>query len=209
MPTSTFFRLPEEKRQRLLDAAWAEFTQVRYVDASINKIIQEAKIPRGSFYQYFADKEELFYYLLGEMRAYFAQVMGTILSDNRGDLFAMPLAAFDRFVSRSGDADEELRRCIQVMRCNHGMDVRWMDNGDRRLLPERLMEQVDTRALRMSDPPFLEHIFFFLMGALICAVMTTIQCPEQWEHQREILRQRVDIIRRGSLAEREAVGKTE
>ena len=83
MPTSTFFRLPEEKRQRLLDAAWAEFTQVRYVDVSINKIIRQARIPRGSFYQYFTDKEELFYYLLGEMRKYFARVLEDVLREKK------------------------------------------------------------------------------------------------------------------------------
>ena len=53
MPTDTFFRLPKEKRQRLIDAAWEEFTQVRFTEASINKIIKGAHIPRGSFYQYF------------------------------------------------------------------------------------------------------------------------------------------------------------
>ena len=39
MPTDTFFRLPEEKRQRLLDAAWEEFSRVSFADASINQII--------------------------------------------------------------------------------------------------------------------------------------------------------------------------
>ena len=29
MPTTTFFRLPEEKRRRLEQAAWAEFTPIR------------------------------------------------------------------------------------------------------------------------------------------------------------------------------------
>ena len=79
MPTSTFFRLPEEKRQRLTEAAWEEFTSVNFASASINRIIQEARIPRGSFYQYFADKEELFRYLLGDMRKYFQGVLQEIL----------------------------------------------------------------------------------------------------------------------------------
>ena len=56
MPSNTFFRLPEEKRQRLLDAAWEEFSRVSFADASINQIIRAANISRGSFYQYFTDK---------------------------------------------------------------------------------------------------------------------------------------------------------
>ena len=56
MCTETFLRLPEEKRNRFLEAAWEEFTSVPFEEASINKIVRRAKIPRGSFYQYFSDK---------------------------------------------------------------------------------------------------------------------------------------------------------
>ena len=59
VPTATFFRLPEEKRGRLIDACWAELAQVRFTDVSINRIITAAHIPRGSFYQYFDDKDDL------------------------------------------------------------------------------------------------------------------------------------------------------
>ena len=68
MPTGTFFRLPEEKRMRLVESAWEEFTHISYADVSINKIIQAAGIPRGSFYQYFDGKEDLFFYLLDDVR---------------------------------------------------------------------------------------------------------------------------------------------
>ena len=60
MPTDTFFRLPEEKRARILEGAWSEFTAVPYAEASINRIVQTSRIPRGSFYQYFEDKNDLF-----------------------------------------------------------------------------------------------------------------------------------------------------
>ena len=32
MPTGTFFRLPEEKRMRLVESAWEEFTHISYAD---------------------------------------------------------------------------------------------------------------------------------------------------------------------------------
>ena len=207
MPTSTFFRLSEEKRQRLLDAAWGEFTQVRYTDVSINKIIQGAHIPRGSFYQYFADKDELFSYLLGEMWAYFIQVLEDVLLENQGDLFAVPLATFDRLVRRGGSADESLLRFIQVMRRNRGMDMQRMTGEDQPMLPDRLARHVDTGALQSGERWFLEHIFFLLMSALSCAVMTTLRKPEQWEAQRNMLQQRVDIVRRGSRKDPEDTRK--
>ena len=67
MPTDTFFRLPEEKRTRILEGAWSEFTAVPYAEASINRIVQTSRIPRGSFYQYFEDKNDLFLTLIDEL----------------------------------------------------------------------------------------------------------------------------------------------
>ena len=57
----TFYRLPEEKRSRILASAHREFTQHIYEKTSINRILDDAKIPKGSFYQYFDDKSDLFY----------------------------------------------------------------------------------------------------------------------------------------------------
>ena len=57
MPSATFLNLPPEKRERFLRAARTEFARVPYADASINRMIRAAGIPRGSFYMYFANKE--------------------------------------------------------------------------------------------------------------------------------------------------------
>ena len=70
MPSKTFFHLPAEKRERLLLAAEEEFARVPYAEASINRMIRAAGIPRGSFYMYFRDKEELFHYLLKRSKAF-------------------------------------------------------------------------------------------------------------------------------------------
>ncbi|MGY3778566.1 TetR/AcrR family transcriptional regulator [Isobaculum melis] len=62
MPTKTFFNLPKDKQARLLEAARIEFSRTSLSEASIANIVKHAEIPRGSFYQYFEDKEDLFYY---------------------------------------------------------------------------------------------------------------------------------------------------
>ena len=56
MPSTTFYNLPAEKRERLLSAARAEFARAPYEEASVNRMIRAAGIPRGSFYMYFTDK---------------------------------------------------------------------------------------------------------------------------------------------------------
>ena len=64
MPHQTFFNLPDKKRQKITDLAIAEFANNDYKNASITKIVKQAKIAKGSFYQYFEDKKELYLYLV-------------------------------------------------------------------------------------------------------------------------------------------------
>lgn len=68
MPKQTFFNLSPEKKERLLKAAFREFSRVPLEEASINAIIQQSDISRGSFYQYFEDKEDLYFYCLDLLR---------------------------------------------------------------------------------------------------------------------------------------------
>lgn len=79
MPTQTFFDLKEEKKNRILDAARRVFIRDTYDKISIQDIIKEAKIPRGSFYQYFEDKDDLFLYCLQEI---YRKSLSIIYQDN-------------------------------------------------------------------------------------------------------------------------------
>ena len=67
MPTERFYRLPEGKRQAIREAALKEFARVPFEKASINQIIRNADISRGSFYTYFVDKQDVveFVYKIG------------------------------------------------------------------------------------------------------------------------------------------------
>ncbi|MGX7420647.1 TetR/AcrR family transcriptional regulator [Carnobacterium gallinarum] len=87
MPTQTFFNLPEDKQQRLLDAASAEFSRVPFNSASINNIIKLAEISRGSFYQYFEDKEDLYYYFFNSLKKDSRKLLEECLTEANGDLF--------------------------------------------------------------------------------------------------------------------------
>ncbi|MCU5751761.1 TetR/AcrR family transcriptional regulator, partial [Bacillus cereus] len=66
MPKQTFFNLEREKKELLIQAAMKEFSRVPLFEASISNIIKDAGIPRGSFYQYFEDKEDVFFFLLND-----------------------------------------------------------------------------------------------------------------------------------------------
>ena len=75
MPKQTFINLPEEKRNVILNAAIDEFAEYGFESASINRIVSNSGISKGSFYQYFEDKRDVFMHLLTvieqEKMAYF------------------------------------------------------------------------------------------------------------------------------------------
>lgn len=89
MPTERFFNLPEEKKQRIIAAATAELSRVPFDQISINKIIQAADIPRGSFYQYFEDKLDLLDFILKDCKQEIEQAVLDTLQKTDGDLFSV------------------------------------------------------------------------------------------------------------------------
>jgi AcrR family transcriptional regulator len=64
MPKPTFANLPEEKRSQILELAIEEFAAHDYKNASISNIVARAGIAKGSLYQYFEDKRDLYLYLI-------------------------------------------------------------------------------------------------------------------------------------------------
>ena len=64
MPKQTFLNLPEEKRRSITNAAIDEFADYGFEVSSINRIVANSGISKGSFYQYFEDKMDVFKYLM-------------------------------------------------------------------------------------------------------------------------------------------------
>jgi AcrR family transcriptional regulator len=64
MPKATFFSLPAERRNRLVREAIVEFSDRSYAEASLSQIARRTRIPKGSFYQYFEDKLDLYRWLI-------------------------------------------------------------------------------------------------------------------------------------------------
>ena len=61
--TSKFETLSQEKRTRILNASISEFSKNEYESASMNSIVQEAKISKGALFNYFVNKSELYNYI--------------------------------------------------------------------------------------------------------------------------------------------------
>ncbi len=64
MPNQAFFNLPEDRRKLIISVALDEFSSADYDTASINQICRKSNIAKGSFYQYFKDKLDLYVYTM-------------------------------------------------------------------------------------------------------------------------------------------------
>ncbi|SDY74165.1 transcriptional regulator, TetR family [Proteiniborus ethanoligenes] len=53
-----------EKKEELIEAAVNEFGERGYENASLNNILKEAGISKGTFYYHFKNKEDLYFYLI-------------------------------------------------------------------------------------------------------------------------------------------------
>ena len=87
MPKITFYNLPDDKKEKLINAVKKEFSRVPLYDASISNIVKSARIPRGSFYQYFEDKEDAFFFLLNGIVMNNNNNFAALLRKHNGDLF--------------------------------------------------------------------------------------------------------------------------
>ncbi|WP_433593677.1 TetR/AcrR family transcriptional regulator [Nocardia sp. CA-145437] len=63
MPTGTWDRLPAPRRAAVVAAAEAEFAARGFSGGSLNTICKEAGVSKGSLFQYFTDKADMYVYL--------------------------------------------------------------------------------------------------------------------------------------------------
>ena len=101
MPKSTFYNLNKEKREKIEKALKNEFTKHTFEKASISNIIEEAKIPRGSFYQYFEDKEDALKYIIEDFVNDEKEKIKELLIQNKGDIFLTTLDLYSYFVDKN------------------------------------------------------------------------------------------------------------
>lgn len=201
MPSDTFFRLPAEKRERLLRCARAEFARVPYPEASINRIILAAGIPRGSYYMYFADKSDLFAYLTSQYIHRFSSIVTGLLREREGDLFRTFLDLFDHLQAyyRAQGRDGTLEEIIAILRQNAVLPhvIAVGEREGRQVLSE-LLAHVDTAPLlleREGDAEDLLHILAGVTIPLLCQGLTQEDPSEVRAKYVNVL----EILKRGML----------
>jgi TetR/AcrR family transcriptional regulator len=80
-----FLKLNPEKKKRILEAAYNEFSRNTYDNASTNRIVKEAGIGKGMLFFYFNSKKDLYIYLVEEGIEYIKREYVDKIDENETD----------------------------------------------------------------------------------------------------------------------------
>ncbi|WP_102275226.1 TetR/AcrR family transcriptional regulator [Cytobacillus massiliigabonensis] len=158
MPKITFFNLPKDKKETLIQAAKKEFSRVPLYDASITNIIKEAGIPRGSFYQYFEDKEDAFFFLLNELMKENKFNFIHLLSSNNGDLFETMIEFFRIIISEEENFNFLKNTFLNMTHRIESNFSRSFSPNERNENFEKFSSLINKSTLNISDESELFHI---------------------------------------------------
>ena len=113
MPQDSFFKLEEKKQKKIVDAMKKEFSRVSFHEASVNKIVEDAGISKGSFWVYFESKEEAIQYLIELHLEKERKKAKQIFKKNHGDLFAGYLEIYD-YLAKNKPAEKERKLLTNI-----------------------------------------------------------------------------------------------
>lgn len=201
MPSTTFYNLPAEKRERLLSAARAEFARAPYEEASVNRMIRAAGIPRGSFYMYFADKADLFLHLMDQFVDTFTQTVCRLLEEEGGALFPAFRRLFDHLQDRcvTGCREGRAAEVITILRRNVGMPhTMAMGQSYGRRFLSQLLPRLDRARLSLEGEEELENGLRILLSVTLPLLCEGV-LAEDPEPVRARYQSYLTILERGML----------
>ena len=198
MPSDTFLRLNDEKKRKLIDASFKEFSLNNFNDASINRIIKEAGISRGSFYMYFIDKKDLYFYLLEQYGEILVNNMKRDLIKNKGDLFKMfqdnIKESYNSFKNDNINFFKKSLENITIME----ESKRTFGFRDKRLLKE-LIPNINLELLNDNAKRHIEVIFAINMHLLMVTLMKLLKNDSLDEEILKDYYEQLDILKYGCV----------
>ena len=167
MPKQTFFNLPASKRNIFLGASKKEFTRAPLFEASIANIVRAAGIPRGSFYQYFEDKEDLYLYLLDSKLKKSRKQLILSLQKHNGDLIEAAIDLYYNFLVKIPDEEERNFLKNAFLYATSSVENFFMDMFHSILHLDEISKEIDKSRLNIREEKDISHILQIITGVAI------------------------------------------
>ena len=203
MPSETFFRLPESKQERIIKAIKEEISRVPFENFSINNVIHQCGISRGSFYQYFHNKEDIYLYLISTYQHLILQNAKDMLAESGGDFFAALEATFRHAVRMLCYKDSKAFR--HNLFCNFRLyEMLWNHSAyteESREEVEQLFPLVDLSLLKVDSPEEFRILFGICMINCLKDVAGIFISDDNEQKVLENFLQKLALLRRGYAKE--------
>lgn len=202
MPKKEFFNLNVDKQKNILDAARKEFTSVVYEDASINKIVKDAGISRGSFYCYFENKKDVYLFILKEeITKLVDAVVSSKDSKDKIDIFDASIKLYDRVIDFYINYDQGLIKNIcSNMKMEFEKDTLEIES-DR--IIEGVKQRVSLENIKYKNDDELLLIVGMIAHCIVEGVFSTIFKGVNHKLSRKILKFHLEVIKKGTKKEEE------
>ena len=196
MPKETFYHLNIEKREKVERAIENEFGRTTFEKASISKIIEEAQIPRGSFYQYFEDKEDAITYIMKKYRLFEKETMKRILIQTQGNIFEATLKNFDYMISEiQGNPKINLyKNIMQELKKNN---INLFNSIEEEEEIKEVNKLIDTSILNIKEENELKDIMKIISIVTRTANISVCSGDISIEEARAELEKQIEILKRG------------
>lgn len=196
MPSETFKNLSQNKKNMIMLAAKHEFSQVPFHEASINHIIKEAGISRGSFYMYFENKEDLYMTLAEhQMERHFKFLFQT-LKENRGDLFMTYKSLYDilyKKISKHKKANFEKNMLMNMNFHSNSLMIR-ENKVHYHKYSDQFLNAIDAQHLVLNTTEDLLDIIDMLTLLLVHSLVISLKEKEKQPIISQRYKRQVDII---------------
>lgn len=193
----TFYNLPAEKRKKIIDVTRREFRKGNKQKITINSVIKNAGISRGSFYQYFDDKLDLVELITDDMISRMVDFIRDELMLNGGDIFEVPLRIFDVMISDKREYGD-LMVLTDNANQNSALVADYMRyRAHKPDFFEKIGSYIDKSLLSTSDDEDIKCVIFMMFDAIKAAVDNTMRGSSA-DKERARLYRKIQIIRNGA-----------
>ena len=160
MPKATFYNLPREKQNKVIQAAREEFVRAKDGEILIKNIVISAGIPRGSFYQYFETKEDLVDFLMENHFLKTKKVFLQKLLEFNGDIISAFEDIFKNMISTENKENVDLERKIMenIKRFQERHSIHICPLKDKKLFKEISIDKEKFRIESEDDSESVIHI---------------------------------------------------
>lgn len=196
MPSDTFLKLSKEKQNSLIESAILEFSENTYNEASINKIINRIKLPRGSFYMYFNDKYDLYTYILKTYLNKFEEMQIELLKKTNGDFIKMNELLYDKIILfiKKDKNQKLLNNLFKEIRFSTERNLFKPQNIENQ--KEQIINLINKDLYEFNNKEDLFDAYMFTISTTIGAI-THYLLEINNKHEKEIYLKRLHIIKYG------------